>query len=62
MRTRMVSKSYGSEVLSRLRSLQQCDMLCDFTVCAEGKSLRVSVLCQQFYDLSSQVLINMLIF
>jgi len=43
-RSRLVSKLYGDEVLCSLRSLQQNDMLCDFTVTAEGKSLRVSML------------------
>jgi len=41
--SRLVSKRYGDEMLSALRTLQQNDMLCDFTVAAEGKSLRVSV-------------------
>ena len=41
--SRLVSKHYGDETLCALRSLQQNDMLCDFTVAAEGKSLRVSV-------------------
>lgn len=40
-RSRLVSKLYGDEVLCALRSLQQNDMLCDFTVTADGKSLRV---------------------
>jgi len=43
-RSRLVSKLYGDEVLCALRSLQQNDMLCDFTVTAEGKSLRVSMI------------------
>ena len=43
-RSRLVSKLYGDEVLCALRSLQQNDMLCDFTVTAEGKSLRVSII------------------
>jgi len=41
--SRLVSKHYGDETLCALRSLQQNDMLCDFTVAAEGKSVRVSV-------------------
>ena len=42
-KTHLVSNSYGSEVISRLHDLQQNDELCDFTVTAEGKSVRVSV-------------------
>jgi len=40
-RSHLVSKQYGAEMICALRSLQQNDLLCDFTVTAEGKSLRV---------------------
>jgi len=42
--SRLVSKHYGEDMLGALRTLQQNDMLCDFTVAAEGKSLRVCMM------------------
>lgn len=34
-------KFYSEEFLKNIRNLQQNDELCDFTVTAEGKSIRV---------------------
>ena len=39
---RMKSKSYGDVVISQLDNLRKNDELCDFTVKAEGKAIRVS--------------------
>ena len=36
-------KYYSEEFLKNIRNLQQNDELCDFTVTAEGKSIRVIV-------------------
>ena len=40
--TKMVSTEHGNRVLAQLCFLQRNDMLCDFTVSAEGMSLQVS--------------------
>ena len=34
--------SYGNELMKNIKSLQYNDELCDFTVSAEGKSLKVT--------------------
>lgn len=40
--TKLESKSYGEEVIGKLRHLQESDELCDFTITADGRSFRVS--------------------
>ena len=43
METQLESKTYGEGVVAALRALQQEDELCDFTVCAGTKSIRVCI-------------------
>ena len=45
-RTRMKSASYGNEVIASLNRLKHGDELCDFTVLAGGKSIKVSLILQ----------------
>ncbi len=42
--SRMKSKSYSDVVIGTFNELRQNDELCDFTVCAGGKSIRVILL------------------
>lgn len=40
-KTRMKSASYGDVIVDQFNSLRKNDELCDFTVSAQGKSIRV---------------------
>ena len=42
--TKMKSKSYGDVIINNFDNLRKNDELCDFTVSAQGKSIRVSVM------------------
>ena len=40
-KSKMKSASYGDTVIETFKELKQNDELCDFTVSAEGKSIKV---------------------
>jgi len=42
-RKNMTSQTYTNTVISSLNLLRENDELCDFTICAQGKSFRVNV-------------------
>ena len=50
-RTSMRSSDYGNIIVNTLNSLRKNDELCDFTVSAEGKSIRVSDQCLRIWSL-----------
>lgn len=54
-KTKMKSSTHGNEVLRSLGKLRCNDELCDFTVLADGKALRVGTLFTAEYVLHSRV-------